>query len=185
MSRVLPFSTKFPAYHKRAGEQTFFVEKLLKMISVSDANRSELVGAFNKRITDGGFKTELADYKICASAEPKYHTIRAGHRWKAGDLCSPRVWSGVPYQEKQIVICDDIEVKKVWNFNITIHSWDVAKEEFAALIYLQGKRVAPDLLLEIAKNDGLELGDFLAWFKFPMEFDGQVICFDSKINYDL
>ncbi len=184
MSRVIPFSIKYPAYHKRAGEKTFFVEKLLKMLSTGDDNRSELVDAFNKRITDGGFKTPFADYMLCAGTEPKPHTIRAGHRWKAGDFCSPRVWSGVPYKEKQIKICEDIEVKKVWNFEIKIYKWDISADEFASLIYLDGKRVAPDLLLQIAKNDGLELGDFLAWFRFPMSFDGQIICFSDKISYE-
>lgn len=61
------------------------------------------------------------------SFDPKGHTVRAGHRFKPGDIVSLRVWgndvnpksgrSG-PYHSKQIIIAPDIQVKKTWDFEI-------------------------------------------------------------------
>lgn len=35
-------------------------------------------------------------------SDQKHHTIRAGNRFKTGDYFSPRVWSGSPYNSKQL-----------------------------------------------------------------------------------
>uniref|UniRef100_UPI00388D5470 hypothetical protein n=1 Tax=Arcticibacter sp. TaxID=1872630 RepID=UPI00388D5470 len=118
MSRVITFSRVFPAYHPKKGQPTYFVERIMEWFYdnqnpqgesvfniISDCNPTKLVSNF--------IDTLSPDVRVY-----KNHTIRAGHRWKVGDKFSPRVWSGKPYQSKMITIAPDIEIKKVWNFEV-------------------------------------------------------------------
>ena len=109
MSRVLTFSTKFPAYHPRKGQPTYFVEKIwLWMVNVDGYSEPQYFPEFKDVV-------KIEDILIQSPASGKGHTIRAGNRWKVGDKFSPRVWSGKPYASKQIIIAPDIEVKKIFN----------------------------------------------------------------------
>lgn len=110
----------------------------------------------------------------------KHHTIRKGNRWNAGDMFSPRQWSGIPYKSKQIKICDDIKIESVWHIAIINGHF--------VYIDRSGK---PYCLLEkgnknlniLANNDGLVSKDFISWFdKYP-EFIGQIICWNKEIKY--
>lgn len=164
MAKVITFSRVFPSYHPRKGEPTYFVEKIWE--SINDCYFDQLlIEQLNFSRHDVGFK---------------HHTIRAGHRFKVGDWFSARVWSGKPYQSKQIVIAPDIQIKKIWNFEIKIVEVDGG---FASKGFINGVRVSPDKLMNIVENDGLELADFLAWFQFPKPFDGQIICWNENIEY--
>lgn len=109
--------------------------------------------------------------------EPKHHTIRSGHRFKEGDWFSPRVWSGKPYNSKQIIIAPDIQVKKEWKFDLCDdYIWINAKKHCHVLEH--------ELLESFAMNDGLESQDLLDWFKYPKETqDNQIICWNENINY--
>ena len=158
MSKVITFLRVFPKYHPKAGQPTYFVEKLLSSLNYKyyDEDRQ-----FNPRLSVDSF-------------EPKHHTIRNGNRWKAGDKFSPRVWSDKPYNSKQIIICPDIEVKKVFSF-----SKDLISKNF----YLNGIETHPDDLLTIAQNDGLEIADLLLWFQYPNPFNGQIICWSDAVSY--
>lgn len=165
----MPFSTTFPGYHPRAGEPTFFREKIWAFLA-------DTIPDF--KIPD--YITDW-DWHEYYNAKPKLHTIRAGHRWKVGDWFSPRVWgtdinpkngrSG-PYHSKQIIIAPDMQVKKVWDFEI------VDKK-----VYCNGSEMAADTVGECARNDGLSFVDFLCWFKYPAPFDGQIIAWDESIEY--
>lgn len=150
MSRVIMFSRVFPTYHPKAGQPIYFVEQICNAIGVSKVNGIEL---------DKGVIGE------------KYHTIRKGNRWKVGDKFSPRVWSGMPYRSKQIIIADDIEVKQVYDFEIKNNA-----------IYINGKTSSLQNI-DLALNDGLEYRDMLSWFKFPNPFKGQIICWSDEVNY--
>lgn len=162
MSKVITFSRVFPADHPKAGEPTYFVEKLVKSFNQIRPPHD---------VPDEIFSKEM--YYIC---EPKHHTIRSGNRWKAGDTFSPRVWSGKPYQSKQIIIAPDLEVKKTYSLVLGLNSKD---------FYLNGIRITPDDMLFIAENDGLKLSEFLSWFKYPKPFTGQIICWQEMKEYDL
>lgn len=197
MSRVLTFSRTFPSYHPKKGEPTYFVEKILNsfekrnyfccscdkccftaMSSVWEGGGQIAdTGDYDDMFCPKCYSTDYSDIELTedyyiGKYVPKGHTIRAGHRWKVGDKFSPRVWSGKPYQSKQIIIAPDIEVKKVWNFEI--------KERE---ILVNGKILGSSINLEISLNDGLLYSDFLSWFRFPSPFDGQIICWDENINY--
>jgi len=169
MSRVITFSRTFPKYHYKAGQPTFFVEKIW------DATALPYVGDLH------GLATEMINFMRRGSDQiwPKLHTIRAGHRWSLGDTFSPRVWSGKPYNSKQIIIAPDIEIVKIWDFEID-NGAIVINGDYE---FWGGEMSDHDLLAEIAKNDGLDSTDLLDWFKYPDPFDGQIICWNENINY--
>lgn len=186
--RVLSFSTKFPSYHPKKGEPTYFVEKILHALRCSAPDNYYQI---MKRLGYNYFE-EFAE-KI-PQVIPKYTTIRKGHRWKAGDWFQPVIWgddinpksgrSG-PYHSKQIKFAPPIEVKKVWDF-------DMDKEGCISIdnklyTYLQIGHVLYDSYFEKLKklsiNDGLSQNDFLYWFQYPKPFDGQIICWNDKIEY--
>lgn len=176
MSRVLTFSRVFPSYHPKAGQLTYFPEKIWK--SLYDMNIFYGIGEHENRYNEV-FPIRHDPLENIHNHLPKYHTIRAGKRWKAGDYFSPAVWgndinsksgrSG-PYHSKQIKFAPDIEIKKVWDIQIK-----------GCSIYINEKYNPIDLIL--AKNDGLTFEDLADWFKMPCNFQGQIICWNENINY--
>lgn len=178
MSRVLTFSRVFPSYHPRAGEPTQFVEKIWKGLSRIERRDGEysIYDKFPKYYPGlEQWKFPIEWRSSWKDLQPKYHTIRAGHRWKAGDWFSPRVWSGKPYASKQIAIAPDIQIKKTWDFKITEDG----------LFNIDGNLYAYSSSMEaldkLANNDGLDQGDFLNWF--PRSFNGQILSWNDKIEY--
>jgi hypothetical protein len=199
MSRVITFSRTYPSYHPKAGQPTHFVEKVMNSFHLDALGErffipfEEDLYQLNKDLPydmymefrDGLFKGRTEKFK------PKYHTIRAGHRFKVGDKFSPRVWgddinpkSGRkgPYNSKQITFAPDIEVKKVWDFKMI---WD---SEVEVDIFINGKwncQLGSIQSTKFAANDGLTIEEFACWFKVTdgKPFDGQIICWNEKINY--
>lgn len=170
MSKVITYSRNFPTYHPKAGQSTYFVERV--WMSLIDCGLISL-----SRCCELSRETGIGDFTMYNVRQcplgSKHHTIRSGHRWKAGDKFSPRVWSGRPYNSTQIIIAPDIEIVKVWDIEVV---WRGDHQEF----------VVPSAnytttIEELAKNDGLELNDLLSWFNKPMK--GQIICWNENINY--
>lgn len=157
MAKVIIFSRFFPSYHPRKEESTHFVEKFYNSFSNYWDNipiPDKLLASLNIEIS-----------------QSKFHTIRAGNRWKAGDKFSPRVWSGKPYQSKQIIIAADTEVKKIFRFEVKKGSY-----------FLNGKKINMRQLYRIAINDGFNNSDDLKlWFQKP--FKGQIICWNENVKY--
>lgn len=118
----------------------------------------------------------------------KLHTIRAGNRWKEGMKFSPRVWSDIPYKSKQFQFAPDIEIKKVWNIEINNRggrSWFevlINGKIYGQLHHGFDKDKNREGLELLAKNDGLTLSDFEAWFN-KLPFSGQIISWDQNTNY--
>jgi hypothetical protein len=181
MARVITFSTRFPSYHPRAGEPTLFIEKIYA--SLADTQPGFKIPNDTNKYWDW--------YEYYNCKDPKHHTIRAGHRFKAGDKFSPRVWSCRPYNSKQITFAPDIEVKKTWNFEVRGTS-----DQYFISVRLDGKLLyevcnnqvflgGQTLLRLISRNDGLVYDDFQDWFKFggTTSFTGQIICWNENIEY--
>jgi hypothetical protein len=176
MSRVITFSRTYPSYHKRAGQPTYFVEQIL--------NSLECVKSTNDLLP--GVKEIVNDFFLLDGEHKKHHTMRAGHRWKAGDWFKPVVWQlpGGRFTKgnKQIQFAPEIQIKKVWDF-------DAEGTDF----YLSGKHelVNPEGFdfSEVEKNDGLPPGDLFDWicgstdFKKTNRFTGQIISWNENINY--
>lgn len=168
MSKVITFSRVFPAYHPKAGELTHFVEKIWTSIN---ANVAEADGLPDER------------ERYCFEKySPKHHTIRSGNRFKAGEYFSPRVWSGKPYNSKQIIIAPDLKIEKAWNVEVEKDSFrnDDGAITVITKIIIEGKHKT-EYYEMLAQNDGLTLNDLCCWF--PKPFKGQIICWNKNIEY--
>jgi hypothetical protein len=171
MAKVITFSRVFPAYHPKAGEPTYFMEKIWRGLPIPCCFPN----------VDGSVLDILEFDK-----EPdmvKHHTIRAGHRWKVGDWFSPRVWSGKPYHSKQIQFAPDIQIKKVFDFKIVLVEDGMLR---SYEMQINGKLRSTGM--EVFTNDGLTYNDFCDWFKMDsakkdIHFDGQIICWNENIDY--
>lgn len=187
MSRVITFSRQFPAYHPKAGQPTYFVEKLWNSLPNYTPSYYELINLNPGKEKEAELCWDPV-YMNFHTLGPKLHTIRAGHRWKTGDKFGPRVWSGKPYRSPQIAIGPDIEIKKTWDFEINQSSIrDIMNVNINGVLFseIMAGCFATKLegMIELAKNDGLSYDDFLEWFKFPKPFSGQIICWDENVNY--
>lgn len=172
MSRVITFSRTYPSYHPKAGQPTYFIEKFLS--SILDADHiAQHYRNLEILKSIGGYDITTLDLRPIECFKPKHHTIRAGHRWKAGDWFSPRVWSGKPYNSKQVQFAPDIQVKKTWDIEVDGDGciWIVSDTD----------NEDPIILEALAKNVGLTLDDLQAWFSKPLV--GQIICWNESINY--
>lgn len=180
MRRTTMFSTVFPAHHKRRGEPTYFVEKIISGLVRNDVPGygTETV----KALRDLG----VLDIKKALEAEPKGHTIRAGHRYSPGDFMVMKIWSGKPYRSKQITLGPPVEI---------VNTWDI-RLELVDCVYHDGAKEIKDKMKffiastdfflsndeqKIARNDGLTHQDWLDWF--PKPFEGQIIAWDKSISY--
>lgn len=106
----------------------------------------------------------------------KKHTIRAGRRWLAGMLFSPRVWSGKPYRSPQTAIAPDKVVTHVWDIDIyPTHEVYINGAFFCSYGSMEFER--------LAKNDGLMPRDFVSWFNNSLPFSGQIICWVDNVKY--
>lgn len=174
MSRIITFSRTFPSYHPKAGQPTYFVEKIWKSLcGVSN----EYTDPF---MTDEYKKSIVWGYQLVEGI--KHHTIRAGHSFNVGDKLSPRVWSGKPYRSKMIQFAPDIEVKKVWDFDAEGTDFFLSgKHEFT---HSEGFDFS-----QVENNDGLLSGELFDWICLSPEFNksnkftGQIICWNENINY--
>lgn len=185
MSKTITFSRTFPTYHPKEGQPTYFVEAILNQINADrhdfswrNNNYIQVLYKLNEEKIKTGKLTHaqiLYFYKTLdkSIAHSKLHTIRSGHRWKVCDKFSPRVWSGKPYASKQVIIAPDMEVKKVWNFEIEDRIMYVDKMPLTIVEYRE----------LVARNDGLSYQDFKDWFRFPKPFSGQIICWNESLNY--
>jgi hypothetical protein len=168
--KVITFSRFFPKGHPKAGQETFFREKI--WAGLADKQK--------------GFKIPDAitdwDWYEYYNATPKFHTIRAGNRWKVGDEYSPRVWSGKPYASKQIEFALPIRIEKIWKIVIEI-------EPSGAIIpTINDDEKNAAILGKLALNDGLDLIDFANWFNIHPKnkiqtFTGQILCHNPEISY--
>lgn len=184
MSKVITFSRSFPAYHLKKGQPTYFVEKIWKSIWDSSKGVSNPLNGYFQYYDEAFPITDDAKENIHRHA-PKHHTIRSGNRWKVGDKFSPRVWSGKPYNSKQIIIAPDMEIKKAWGFEMI--PADFIDE---CQYIIDGHLINQATFTEVCKNDGLSTIDFAHWFcgsemmrTNRKPFSGQIICWNENIKY--
>ena len=165
MAKVITFSRVFPKGHPKQSQETFFVEKVLKSINPIKI-QSKLI------VQDALHLFNSQEYLFC---KEKNHTIRAGKRFKKGDLFSPRVWSDKPYRSKQITLFEDTEIKNVWDIEI-YNSHEV---------YIDGVfhcSFGSENWHLLCLNDGLTSSDMQNWFS-KLPFKGQIICWNDTVTY--
>ena len=179
MAKVRTLSRKFMKGQPLESIPTFFVEYFLNSLKVDYRNQSYLDKLFNLNLKSIDLR-KLTMYDIAnfhnsllqATNFTKKHTIRGGNHFKVGDNISLRVWLNKPYNSPQVILWDDLKVKKVYDF-----SKDLLSDNFT----LNGKELRFNEVLKIANNDGLELSAFNQWFNKP--FNGQLISWVDDINY--
>lgn len=154
----IPVSVKFPVTHPRRGELTYFIDKIIKRSSE--------------------FYTFLGWQKL--------HTIRANYElWayrfekinRGEAVLELYYWEGKPYNSKTITVCqlskdDGIGIQQLvfeemimCASNECLSTTKTHKYGGSVSIYrplVNDKTITPETL---AKNDGLSLEDFTAWFK--------------------
>lgn len=166
MAKVITFSRTFPSYHPKAGEPTYFVEKFWTSIQVPVPCSKD-----QDQLSDEMSRLLMNDFR------PKHHTIRKGNRFKVGEKFSPRVWSDKPYRSKQLILADDVQIVKIFNFAIDENG----------MFYIDGRFLKRKLYRLLAINDGLMFSELSDWF-IPNQdkvvpFKGQIICWNSDVNY--
>ena len=154
MSKVITLSRNFMKTHPKAGEPTYFVEKVWKSLDI------KLEGVEYDAAVRAGFETD-------GLFAPKHHTIRGGKRFKTGDKVSLRVWSDKPYRSPQITIAPDVE--------LTVR--DVEIDEMRT-IWIDGVRLSVSCEV-LALNDGLSQDDFVSWFS-ELPFSGQIYIWNNN-----
>lgn len=160
--RDIKFATVFPSRHPRAGEPTHFVEKIWEAVPGDNI----LYDAINYEV----LRPYAESFQSKKMWTPKRTTIRAGHRWKKGDMFMPKIWTGIPYRSKPIAICEPLEVLDVEDFTIGMDGIYWLNDDILTLKELE----------DIALVDGFdEVNDFELWFnvKKGQTFDGQRIRF--------
>lgn len=187
-----PLSRFFPSHHPRKGQPTYFVEKVWSANVIPERIDLAQILKWNQKQIDNP-KSKLTagvvqifwDNAITSSVyEPKGHTIREGHNVKVGDTVEFYIWSGKPYNSPQIVVTPRIPVLKTWDIIL-----EAGAENYHRLdnITINDDFTDNEILLEIAKNDGLSFEDFEQWFQPANmnheEFRGQIICWNDSINY--
>lgn len=146
---VLILSSQFMKDHPRAGEPTYFQDKIYLGLSLVAINHS------NEQFS------------------AKLHTIRAGFKeWeekiakvnRGEAILRVVTWSGVPYRSPWVDVAvltkdDGIGVQPLIfpeHFMLPV----VCGESYPNPTWYKGIQC-----VELAKNDGLEFADFKAWFK--------------------
>lgn len=147
---VLTISRTFPKTHKRAGRPTYFAEKISVTVSLDCLTRGDLLNFDSHELRS------------------KIHTIRANYDlWKkridqvneGNAILSIRYWSGKPYNSKQIEIC------QLKQGAVGIQKVNLYYDKTAFIRTSNNFLLAEKKWSVLAKNDGLSLEDFTAWFK--------------------
>lgn len=172
MSKVITVSRHFLQGHPKAGQPTYFPEKIIRAFCPT---HEDICGNTDNKYFE--YYCELAhELQLLGLSDftPKLHTIRSGKRWKTGDMCSLRVWGGKPYKSKQIAIAPDFALPRVADIEID--------GDFR--IVVDGNVILPPSSITLATNDGLRPQDLEQWFKKSLPFSGQIIFFsDTKTPY--
>lgn len=116
-------------------------------------------------------------------AGEKIHTIRAGHRWKDGDMMDYMFWSGKPYRSPMKRFKDPMSVYPQDIFM----RWHPSSLPPLCLLYIfiNGVYQPKFDINQLAVNDGLEPIDFYAWFLKQDSygtFSGQII-YSTEFRY--
>jgi len=202
MNHRKPLSRHFPAYHPKAGQPTYFVERLWNSLhrqtgvfstniySIIELNRASIENPKTSLKAEHVYdfwKTVLMEYSDKVGY--KNHTIRhladpvkhpKSKPVKVGDTVTFFIWSGKPYESPQINVAV-IDVTQVHKFHTEISKGTMYG-------FLNGKLVTDQMARELAANDGLSVADMDAWFAVHPRleknlFNGQIICWSDKVKY--
>lgn len=169
----LGVSRNFPTTHARKGEETFFPVKIMSAL--------------------GKFNDELGNVTRASFIDKKIHTIRSNYKLWAERMAEVQAgravielfyWSGKPYHKDEngvgqvvFAILDKDSGCGVQKLYFSANGIDFLYTDF-------GKNGAMSIPTEtLAKNDGLSLDDFKAWFKKYDLSEPMAIIHFTKFRY--
>jgi hypothetical protein len=191
MSRVITFSRTFLAHHPRRGEPTYFVEAILTQLGIDYTNHEYYIWLVQANPSVSELFLHIFFESLSRDINPKSHTIRAHKKpLKVGDWINPKCWADKPYNKTkdgfwQIKFAPDIQIKKVWDFNV-----DACGVISMAKTGQQLKYIDDDFDSLIAYHDGLSCDDFIQWIVMPFYKKNrdsgimQINCWNENINYE-
>lgn len=174
MAKVITLSRTFPKGNPKVGQPTYFVEKVWESLWKYTGFRLQGLET-SPLLNDEVNNYQTHDYT------PKKHTIRGGKRWKTGDKASLRVWSGKPYNSKQIVIAPDVKlVVKDIEIDFAENEGDLKNIIIDGKFFdvFNSETCATEFPL-LCENDGLSESDFLSWFG-NKPFSGQMLIWNNN-----
>ena len=124
--------------------------------------------------------------RFIATRQAKFHTIRAGSTYHAGQELDPRYWLGRPRRSFQKAFAPPVKIASVQGIEIlNVPNGSRANEGTHLSIYIDGlmTRLEEPIGAALAKNDGLPIERFVQWFKQPVHFVGQIVCWHPGIDY--
>lgn len=166
--KVITFSTRYPG----TIERTEFPEKIWRNFPREQV--TEFYQKLDPELRRWFF--DFPEYVFADSREQlvKGTTIRAGRHWKVGDKFSPRIWTGKPYNSKQLAFWPELTVLKVQIFERNAYG----------NFFLEGRFLGDYQVEKVAEHDGLTYEKFAQWFS--KEFSGQRITFgQTALNYSI
>lgn len=160
---VLMLSQAFLMGHSKVGKPNYFVEQLSNALH----EHSE-------------YEVQLSDSESVVVRGKKLHTIRENYEyWKekagkinAGEMeLSIRVWSGKPYRSPQV------EIARLSHVGVQLVEMGYSTDDAQPIVYVDNV-LKPNVAAEMAKNDGLQLEDWIEWFfKKTNTFRGVILHF--------
>ena len=153
-THVITVSRTFPKTHKRAGENTQFIEKIIENDNIDlriPSNSAEFLNWTRHNY------------------EPKLHTIRSNYQlWEkrikevqyGKALLSLRYWSGKPYNSKQVEFASLDKDSGVGIQDLIFLNRNILDP----IIAINSDCLELDIT-DLCKNDGLIPDDFMDWFK--------------------
>lgn len=159
-THVLIVSRTFPKTHKRAGEETYFPDKILYQQKLKEGYETPCLICSHHYETSGKCKKCFDPFKI--------HTIRSNYElWdkrikevqEGKAILSLRYWLGKPYDSKQVEFC---RLDK--DSDVGIQLLQFSASGLIGMIRIDEKYGQYHLDL-LSKNDSLSLEDFKDWFK--------------------
>ena len=152
----LGVSRNFPTTHARKGEQTWFIQAILNELN---NHKETLITCYDENYKETNI---LISHR-------KLHTIRSNYElWakRMAEVLAGRAvielfyWSGKPYRSKQIVFA---VLDK--NSGCGVQELDFIAYNIERPCIFGNGYAARNHISTLAKNDGLLLDDFKAWFK--------------------
>lgn len=163
------------------------------VLSFSRAHKDRVPTNFRQQIQDLGSKV---------------HTIRAGKRWRPGDIIhfwdgSPRLKGSIDPDPEEFFIDIDSRVGK----KIPLWSWDPESDpdldrarvrvpivedieiysipgQILPTVYIGGLKLSDSRIGILASRDGLTIKQFTDWFSAVSHFEGQIIHWTNTLIYN-
>lgn len=179
MARIISITPRFLKNHPKAGQPTFFIEKI--WTSLLKHNTPYQFGTYlDSRSTR--FQEQYNNFynNNPEALKPKHHTIRLGRNYKTGQKVALHCWE----QPGGMYVKGNKSIHFTPDLVVTVHDIEIfipSDNPLVLKMKLRGEWTS--ILPEIALNDGLLEKDFKNWFlvlKQDVIHEAQIICWGAN-----